>query len=189
VLNFNPDNYVYLNIDHLGHIYVSGNDVNTGKFYIAKVESNGTPDGIVMSSSTTSFFQTLDANDNFIIRGVHSGSADVDPTSSVLRLPTRTAAQLGAGMSDGYILRIDTFGLDAADPLKFLDNDGEIVTVSLTGSGSAHYNLFGNAPSFSDLDNLELFNTNSGTTLSITTAGSGYLRAAYFHTRCAAKHG
>lgn len=106
----------------------------------------------------------IDSGGNIFLAGALFGSADFDLSS------TATKTLSSAGGDDIFVVKYSTATyVDAAHPRTFTDADGDQVTISMTGAGSAVYTLTGGATSGADLQSLVLSGTQfSSTALSIT---------------------
>ncbi len=167
-LNFNVGKDMRLNVDSQGQIVVSGNSVATGLASLGRVQNTGVAAPAEQITATTALFETIDGNDNLILRGTYAGNPDLDPTNGVLKLPARSAAQLGAGMSEGYLVRLDPYGVDARNPLALSDATGDDVSITFTGAGRAHYTLVGGVVNGADIATLDLIGTDLTSKLTVT---------------------
>jgi hypothetical protein len=158
---------VQVHVDLHDQIYVTGNSP-TGTATVDRVSSVGTPEAKIFSTATRLLDATISPQGNLVLRGTHTGSPDLDPTAGVLKLPARK--NLPAQMADGYVTRIDLYGIDAVNPLTFKDADGDPVTVAITGPGVGHYVLQGNVAINADLASLDLNGTNLQTKVTINLA-------------------
>ncbi len=110
-------------------------------------------------------YLTLDANDNVLVTGSLMGTTNFGG-STVFTSKT----------PDLFVARYDTHGVfDAAHPRTFHDANGDLVTMKLTGSGTARFDLVNSVGDLSDLARLDLSGTNRTTTLtiSVTKFGNG----------------
>ncbi len=109
----------------------------------------------------------IDPAGNLLLRSAYVGLPDLDPLGGVLKLPVRPSVTAVGELFEGFILRLDPFGIDQDNPLQFNDANGDVINVALSGPGNAHYQLAGGVTNQADLDTLELFNTTLATSLTI----------------------
>ncbi len=176
-LGYDPASPIQVNIDHSNAIYVSGN--YHGSFLLSRINGGGIVDPTTLSSATIVSSVAIDSQDNLLIRGIYSGNADLDPTNTKLTLTPRSPDTL-QGLAEGYVVQVDPYGVNAGNPLNYVDVGGLPIQISLTGPGTGHATL----ENFGSGDSLHAFtfsNTTLASSLSIkptsipTTAESAFI--------------
>ncbi len=152
-------------------LFVSRFDPGTLKFISAfKLEGTGFDTARVHDSEGIiggSF--TVDAGHNVYLTGGFTGTFDADPAGSLVPLSSK-------GAHDIAVLKFSPPTVfDAAHPRTFHDADGDLITLSLSGPGTATFSLAGNASDLADLVNLQLAGTTllSSFSMSVKPFGSG----------------
>ena len=163
-LNVAPTGPVTLNVDVNDQTYITGLQ-KTGAF-ISTIGGYGTGGDTVTLSGITSFASAVDPTGVLVLRGTYTGNPNFGLSNDTVHLPARSAATLGEGMSDGFLLHWDHNGVDALNPLKYTDYNGNKLSVHFSGPGYAHIVPDG-AYRFSSIDSIELFNTKSTTNLTV----------------------
>ncbi len=164
LIGSNDSNYFVGRFDATTLNFISG-------YKIAAFNPEGDPPGNkgpgIDASAGGGFW--IDADGNTYFSAGFVGSLDLDPAGS---LPALTSK----GAHDIVVVKLRPENeFDAAHPRTFHDSNGDIVTLKLTGPGTATYILSSGGGDLSDLGLLKLSGTNRTTTLtiSITKFGNG----------------
>ena len=155
------------------NVFVSRFDAATLRFIsgykIPAFSPNGDPPGNkgpgIDASANGGFW--VDASGNTFFSAGFVGSLDLDPAGP---LPALTSK----GARDIVLVKfkpLDVF--DAAHPRTFHDANGDLVTLKLTGPGTATYALIGGVGDLADLASLSLTGTSLVTTVSISATPFG----------------
>jgi hypothetical protein len=111
----------------------------------------------------------VDAAGDTFFSGGFTGTVDLDPAGSLAPLVSK-------GAHDIVVLKFSPSNIfDAAHPRTFHDANGDVVSLKLSGPGTATYALIGAAGDLADLAQLDLSGTTAASTVTVTVQqfGSG----------------
>jgi hypothetical protein len=168
-------------VDSNDNIYVAGtrkaDEASIGQYFVARVTnagafdpSFGTNGRFFFGVSGLDMHREIRAsvdNDGFLVmRGFFSGTTDLDPTNGTF---SATAATPGPNVFhqnlDVFAIRIDPSGVDASNPFSLTDSSGDVVRISVAGTGSLRITP-GTTPGV-DIEKIETLNTDATTKLKI----------------------
>lgn len=167
-----------IKVDALGRVFVSGEvDANADLDPGAGIASLGVETFFLSSFNRDLDFLNaralhddhwhVDAQGHLFVTGSFVAKEDLDPSATVFKPANK-------GQRDLYVLKYSADGeFDALHPRTFNDQNGDRVTLTLTGPGIGRYTLAGGALHMADLADINLTGTDLTSTLNVAVARFG----------------
>lgn len=155
----------------------SANPLATDQYFALRVNDEGGldpsfgPEGRIFFATSgqdgrKEIRAAVDGDDYLVLRGFFSGTTDLDPTKGVQTATAATpSANAGHPALDTFTIRIDPNGVDATNPFAFTDATGDVVRITVAGTGSLRITP-GTTPGV-DIEKIETVNTDLTTRLKI----------------------
>ncbi len=163
----------------VAQIHAKGNffsrfDGSTLGFHSAFVIETLASDGGPQVGFTQNGGFVVDPAGKIFFAGSFLGSTDVDPSRGVKTFKSK-------GGQDIALVELSSANLvDAANPRSFNDANGDLVTIALSGPGTAEFSLVGDVAHLADLKTLALSGTTLATTVTVSVTGFGSGNGATF---------